>query len=74
MIVLTMTFVPYEQFDLYIILKVTAALYILNLADLIGGTNLPQASYQTVLGVLMFASPTLHLVHQAPSSVDYTSC
>ena len=39
MFVLTKTFVPYDQFDLDIILKVTAAIYILNLADL------PQVSY-----------------------------
>ena len=56
MIVLTMTFVPYEQFDFDIILKVTAATYYLNLADLNGGTNLPKASNQSVLGVLLFAS------------------
>ena len=56
MFVLTNTFVPYGQFDLDIILKVTAAIYILNLADLNGGTYLPQAGYQAVLGVLLFAS------------------
>ena len=42
MILLTMTYVPYEQFDLDIILKVTAAIYNLNLADLHYGTNIPQ--------------------------------
>ena len=56
MFVLTKTFVPYEQFDLDNILKVTAASHILNLADLNSGTNHPQASYQAVLGVLLFAS------------------
>ena len=53
--VLTMTFVPYEQFDLDIILKVTTAIYILNLADLNGGTNPAQVSYRAALGVLLFA-------------------
>ena len=48
----TKTFVPYEQFDLAIILMLTA----LNLADLNSGTNPPQASNQAVLGVLLFAS------------------
>ena len=56
MIVLTKTFVLYEQLDLYIILKVTAAIDDLNLADLNCGTNLPQASHQAVLGILLFAS------------------
>ena len=56
MSVLTKTFVPYEQFDLDIILKVTTATYILNLAHMNGGTYPPQASYQAVLGVLLFAS------------------
>ena len=56
MFVFTKTFVPYEQFDLDIFLKVTAAVYILNLADLISGTNPPKASNQVVLGVLFFAS------------------
>ena len=54
-IVLSKTFIPYEQFDLAIILKVTATIYILNLADLSGGTNPLQASNQAVLGVLLFA-------------------
>ena len=55
MIVLTKAFVPYEQFDLDIILKVTAAISYLNLADLNCHTNLPQACNQAVLGVLLFA-------------------
>ena len=54
MILLTMTYVPYEQFDLDIILKVTAAIYNLNLADLHCGTNIPQENNQAVLGVLLF--------------------
>ena len=37
-------FVPYEQFDLNHILKVTAAICNLDLADLNCDTNLPQAS------------------------------
>ena len=41
---LTKTIVPYEQFDLDIILNVTAAIYNLNFADLNCSTNLPQAS------------------------------
>ena len=56
MIVLTKAFVPYEQFDLDSILKVTAAIYNLNLSDLNCRTNLPQASNQAVLAVLLFAS------------------
>ena len=56
MIVLTKTFVPYEQFDLDIILKVTAAIDNLNLADMNCGTNRPKACHQAVLGVLLFAS------------------
>ena len=55
-IVLSKTFVPFEQFDLDIILKVTEAIYILNLADLYCGTNSLQASNKAVLGVLLFAS------------------
>ena len=55
MIVLTKTFIPYEQFDLDIILKVTAAIFNMDFADLNWGTNFPQASYQAVLGVLLFA-------------------
>ena len=55
LIVLTKTFVPFEQFDLDIILKVTTAGFNLDLADLKWGTYLFQASYQTVLGVLLFA-------------------
>ena len=56
MIVLTKTFVPYEQFDLDIILKVTAAIFDMNLADLNCCTYLPQASNQAVFNVLLFAS------------------
>ena len=56
MFVLTKTFVPYEQYDLNKILKVTAAIYNLNLADLNSSTNPPQACYQAVLGALMFAT------------------
>ena len=55
LIVLTKTFVPYEQFDLDI-LNVTAAIYDVNLTDLNCRTNLPQASKQAFLGVLLFAS------------------
>ena len=55
MIVLTKTFVPYEHFDLDIILKVMAAICYLNLADLNCRTNLPQASIQAVFIVLLFA-------------------
>ena len=43
MIVFTMPFIPYEQFDVDILPKVTAAIYIMNIADLNGGTNIPQA-------------------------------
>ena len=53
---LTKIYITYEQFDLDIILKVTAAIYILNLADWNSGTNPPQACNQVVLGVLLFAS------------------
>ena len=58
MIVQTKTFihVPYKQFDLDIILKVTAAIDDLNLEDLNCGTNLPKACHQTILGVLLFVS------------------
>ena len=56
MFVLSKTFVPYEQYDLDIILKITAAIYILNFTDLNRGTNPPQASNQAVLGVLLNAS------------------
>ena len=35
-------FVPYDQFDLDILLKVTAAIYNLNLGDFNCDTNLPQ--------------------------------
>ena len=59
MIVLTNTFVPYEQFDLEPILKVTAATYCLSLADLNCGTKLPKASNQAVLDILFFASIVL---------------
>ena len=52
MIVLTKTFIPYQQFDL----DITAAIYNLNLADLNHSIYLPQESYQAVLGVLMFVS------------------
>ena len=38
MIVLTKTFIPNEQFDLDIILKVTAAIFYMELADLNWGT------------------------------------
>ena len=50
MIVLTKTFVPYKQFDLDIILKVTAAIYDLNLVDLCGNSNI-----QAVFIVFLFA-------------------
>ena len=50
MIVVTKTFVPYEQCDLDIILKATTAIYNLNFSNLICGTNLPQESYQADLG------------------------
>ena len=56
MFVLTKIFVPCEQFDLYIIPKVTAAIYILNLADLNTSTDSPEASYQAVLGISLFTS------------------
>ena len=56
MIVLTNSYLPYEQFDIDFILKVTKATYYVNLADLNFGTNLPQASIQANLGVLLFAS------------------
>ena len=56
MIVFTKTFVPYVQFDLDIILKVTEAIFDLNLADLNCRTNLPQTSNQAVFNVLLFAS------------------
>ena len=59
MFVLTKTFVPSELFDLDIILKVTAATYFFNLAHMNGGTYPTQASYQAVLGVLLFASVSL---------------
>ena len=55
MIVLAKTLILYEQFDLDTILKVTAAIFNMDLADLNWGTNLPQAGYQAVLGVLLFA-------------------
>ena len=63
-IVLTKT-LPYEQFELDISLKVMAAIFNMDLADLNGGTHLPQACYQAVLGVLFFAyvgSTNIHLV------------
>ena len=41
MMLLANPFVPYEQLDLDIILKVTAAIYYLSLADLNCGTYLP---------------------------------
>ena len=56
MFVFTKTFIPYGQFDLDIILKVTAAIIILNLAHMNGSTNPWQASYQATLDVLLFAS------------------
>ena len=56
MFVLTKALVTYELFDLDIILKVRAAINILNLVDLNGGTNPPQASNQAVFGVFCFAS------------------
>jgi len=56
MIALTKTFVLNAQFDLDIILKVTAAIFDLILADLNCRTNLPQASNQAVFNVLLFAS------------------
>ena len=55
MIVLSKTHIPYDQFDLDIILKVTAAIFNMDLADLNRGTSFPQASYRAVLGVLLFA-------------------
>ena len=56
MIVLTKTFVPYQQFDLNTILNVTAAIDNLNLVDSNCGIYLPQAGNEAVLGVLMFSS------------------
>ena len=56
MIVHTKAFIPYEQFDFDITLKVKAAIFNLNLAYLNCPTNLSQASYQDVLSVLLFAS------------------
>ena len=50
MITLTSTFVPYVQFDLDIILKVKAAIY-LNLADLNCCTNFPKAINQVTFNV-----------------------
>ena len=44
MIILAKTFIPYEQFDLDIILRVIAAR--LNVADLNYCTNLPEESNQ----------------------------
>ena len=55
MIVLTKSFVPFEQSDRDIILKVTTAICYLKLADLNSRTNLPQASIQAVFIVLLFA-------------------
>ena len=52
MIVLTKKFVPYAQFYLDIILKVTAANFNLNLADLNCCTNLPQESNQAVFSIV----------------------
>ena len=52
----TNTFVPYDQFDLDIVIKVTAASYYRNLADLNCSTNPSKASNQAVLFVLSFAS------------------
>ena len=54
--VLTKTFVPYEQFHLDIILKVTAAICNLTLADLKCGTNLLQVINQGVSDVVLFVS------------------
>ena len=56
MMVLTKTFIPYEPFDLDIILKVTSVIYNLNLADLNCGTNLLQVIHQGVSGGLLFVS------------------
>ena len=56
MVVLSKTFVPYDQFDLDIILKVTAAIFYLNLADLNYHTYQAQSSYQAVFNVLLCAS------------------
>ena len=53
MIVLTKTFIPYEQFDLDSILKVTAAIDDLNLADMSCG---PKAHYQAIVDVLLSVS------------------
>ena len=56
MIVLTKTLVQYDQFDFDIILKVTAAIFYLNLADLNYHTNWAQASNHAVFNALLFAS------------------
>ena len=53
---LTKAFIPNEQFDRDLILKVTLATYYLDFASLNCGTNLPKANNQPVLGVLLFAS------------------
>ena len=53
----TTTFVPYEQFDLDINLKVTAAMCNLDLAS---DTNLLQAINQGVSGVLLIARVYQH--------------
>ena len=56
MIVLTKAFVPYQPFDLDIILNVTAAIYNLNLADFNCSIYRPPASNEAVLDILIFAS------------------
>ena len=53
-IVFPNTFVLYEKLDLDSILKVKAATYYLNWADLNCCTNLPKACNQAVSGVLLF--------------------
>ena len=53
LIVLTKNLVPYEQFNHDIIFKVTATIYNPKFEDSNCGTNLPGASNQAVLGVLM---------------------
>ena len=56
MIVLTKTFVLYDQFDLDITLKVTAAIFYLKLAHLNCCTNLAKASNQAVFSEILFVS------------------
>ena len=56
MMVLIKNFVPYVQFDLDNLFKVTEAIFDLNLANLNYHTNLPQTSNQAVFNVLLLAS------------------